>query len=78
VLYPRGTLGLTTSDPNTNGSQFVIFTTDAESPPVNTVFGSVDLAGLTVVDKIVAAGVAGNRDTGLPANPVTITSVRIG
>ncbi len=78
VLYPRGTLGLTTSEPNTNGSQFVIFTTDAESPPVNTVFGSVDLAGLTVVDKIVAAGVAGNRESGLPVNPVTITSVQIG
>jgi serine/threonine protein kinase len=77
VLYPRGTLGLTTSEPNTNGSQFVIFTTDAESPPVNTVFGSVDLAGLTVVDKIVAAGVAGNRESGLPVNPVTITSVQI-
>ncbi|SPM43662.1 protein kinase, partial [Mycobacterium numidiamassiliense] len=78
VLYPRGTLALATSEPNTNGSQFVIFTTDAESPPVNTVFGSVDQAGLTVVDKIVAAGVAGNRDSGMPTNPVTITSVQIG
>jgi serine/threonine protein kinase/cyclophilin family peptidyl-prolyl cis-trans isomerase len=78
VIYPRGTLAIASNGPNTSNSQFVIFTKDSEQQPVNTVFGTVDQAGLTVVDKIAAVGVAGNRDSGLPAKPVTITSVQIG
>ncbi|WP_279304390.1 protein kinase domain-containing protein [Mycobacterium ahvazicum] len=78
VLYPRGTLALANEGPNTNASQFVMFFKDGEMPPVNTVLGTIDQAGLAVLDKIAAAGVAGNRDSGLPVSPVTISSVRIG
>ncbi|WP_370498228.1 protein kinase [Mycobacterium sp. pR1184] len=78
VLYPRGTLALANEGPNTNASQFVMFFKDGEMPPVNTVLGTIDATGLAVLDKIAAAGVAGNRDSGLPTSPVTISSVRVG
>jgi cyclophilin family peptidyl-prolyl cis-trans isomerase len=78
VVYPRGTVAMATSDPNTNGSQFIMFFRDTETLPVNTVLGTVDDAGLAVLDKIGAAGVAGNRESGLPTSPVTINSVRLG
>jgi serine/threonine protein kinase len=78
VLYPRGTLAMTSSGPNTNGSQFVMLFKDSEMEPLYTVFGSIDEAGLETLDKIANVGVAGNRDSGLPASAVTITSARIG
>ncbi|MEC4764838.1 protein kinase [Mycobacterium sherrisii] len=77
VVYPRGTVAMATSDPNTNGSQFVLFFQDTETQPVNTVLGTIDEAGLAVLDKIGTAGVAGNRESGLPASPVTINSIRL-
>jgi serine/threonine protein kinase len=78
VVYPRGTVAMATSEPNTNGSQFIMFFRDTELQPVNTVLGTIDQAGLAVLDKIGAAGIAGNRDSGLPTSPVTINSVRLG
>ncbi|WAJ47665.1 protein kinase [Mycobacterium sp. Aquia_216] len=77
VVYPRGTVAMASSDPNTNGSQFIMFFQDTETTPVSTVLGSIDEAGLAVLDKIGAAGVAGNRETGLPTSPVTINSVQL-
>jgi cyclophilin family peptidyl-prolyl cis-trans isomerase len=78
VVYPRGTVALATSGPNTNESQFFMVYRDAEMEPTSTVFGSVDQAGLDVLDKIAGGGVAGNREQGMPARTVTITSVRLG
>jgi eukaryotic-like serine/threonine-protein kinase len=78
VLYPRGTLAMASNGPNTNGSQFVMLFKDSEMEPQYTVFGSIDQPGLETLDTIAKVGVAGNRDSGLPASPVTISSVRIG
>ncbi|WP_369807319.1 protein kinase [Mycobacterium sp. 852002-51057_SCH5723018] len=78
VLYPRGTVAMATSGPNTNESQFFMVYRDTEVEPTSTVFGSVDEAGLATLDKIATVGVAGNREQGLPARTVTITSVRLG
>lgn len=78
VLYPRGTVAMTTNGPNTNGSQFFMVYRDAELLPQYTVFGTVDEAGLATLDKIAKVGVAGNRHSGLPASTVTINSVRLG
>ncbi|ORX00650.1 protein kinase [Mycobacterium triplex] len=78
VVYPRGSVVMASNEPNTNGSQFVMFYQDTEALPNFTVLGNIDQAGLAVLDKIAAAGVAGHRVTGLPTSPVTINSVRLG
>ncbi|OBG95188.1 protein kinase [Mycobacterium sp. E3251] len=78
VVYPRGTVIMATEGPNTNGSQFVLVFRDSELEPQSTVFGTISQAGLAVLDKIAQAGIAGNRQSGAPTNPVTINSVRVG
>jgi serine/threonine protein kinase len=78
VVYPRGAVSMADFGPDGNESQFVLYFKDADTTPTSTVFGTVDEAGLAVLDKIAAAGVAGNRESGLPNSPVTINSVRLG
>lgn len=78
VMYPRGTVIMATDGPNTNGSQFSLVFRDSELAPQSTVFGTITQAGLAVLDKIAQAGIAGNRQSGAPTNPVTLTSVRVG
>ncbi|WP_077089838.1 protein kinase domain-containing protein [Mycobacterium rhizamassiliense] len=78
VDYPRGTVIQANNGPNTNDSQFSIMFIDIEATPTNTVLGAVDPLSFPVLDKISAVGVAGHRESGLPAQPVNINSVRIG
>jgi eukaryotic-like serine/threonine-protein kinase len=78
VMYPRGTVIMATDGPNTNGSQFSLVFRDSELAPQSTVFGTINEAGLAVLDKIAQAGIAGNRQSGAPSNPVTINSVHVG
>lgn len=80
VRYPRGTLAMANSGPDTNGSQFFIVYRDSLLPPTYTAFGTVDETGLAVVDRIAKAGVkAGSStpDDGAPRMPVTVESVRL-
>jgi peptidyl-prolyl cis-trans isomerase B (cyclophilin B) len=76
VVYPRGTLAMANSGPGTNGSQFFMVYRDSLLPPNYTIFGTITPAGLAVLDKIAAGGVAGGADDGAPANEVTITIAR--
>lgn len=75
--YPRGTLAMANSGPNTNGSQF--FIVDAEPgypfPPDYAIFGMVT-EGLDVVDAIAAGETTGPNDDEA-VNPVAITDVTI-
>jgi peptidyl-prolyl cis-trans isomerase B (cyclophilin B) len=66
------------SGPGTNGSQFFLVYGDSVLPPTYTVFGSIDSPGLTALDVMAAAGVAGGGDDGKPAKDVTIKSVQVG
>ena len=80
VRYPRGTLVMANSGPDTNGSQFFITYRDSLLPPTYTAFGTVDETGLAVVDRISHAGIkAGSStpDDGAPRMPVTVESVRL-
>lgn len=77
VIYPRGTLAMANSGPDTNGSQFFIVYQDSVMPPTYTVFGSIDPADMTAVDELVSVGVRGGRKDGAPRTPITITSVRL-
>jgi peptidyl-prolyl cis-trans isomerase B (cyclophilin B) len=63
--------------PGTNGSQFFLVYEDSELPPTYTVFGTIDDAGLEVLDQIAADGVGDGSDDGAPATPVTLEAVRV-
>jgi peptidyl-prolyl cis-trans isomerase B (cyclophilin B) len=77
VLYPRGTIAMANAGPNTNGSQFFLVYKDSQLPPQYTVFGTIQQDGLTTLDKIANAGVAGGGDDGPPSDDVTITSLAL-
>ena len=78
--YPRGTIAMAkTSAPSSTGSQFFLCFTDTQLPPEYTVVGTVDAAGLAVLDTIAAAGNNGSNGTGdgAPNVPVTIKSITV-
>jgi peptidyl-prolyl cis-trans isomerase B (cyclophilin B) len=80
TTYPKGTIAMAkTSDPNTTGSQFFLCFVDTQLPPQYTVVGTVDDAGLKVLEKVAAGGIkdVGPTGDGAPAIPVTIKSMSV-
>lgn len=80
TTYPRGTIAMAkTSAPGTTGSQFFLTFVDTQLPPQYTVVGTVDEAGLAVLDKVAAGGIkgAGPQGDGAPALPVNITTLSV-
>jgi peptidyl-prolyl cis-trans isomerase B (cyclophilin B) len=79
VNYPRGTIAMANSGPNTNGSQFFLVYGDSPLQPKYTVIGTVDATGLATLDKIAAAGEDDRNGPGdgAPTKPVTITSMQL-
>jgi cyclophilin family peptidyl-prolyl cis-trans isomerase len=80
TTYPRGTIAMAkTSAPNTTGSQFFLCFVDTQLPPEYTVVGTVDEAGLAVLEKVAAGGIEGAGPTGdgAPAVPVTIDTLSV-
>jgi len=75
--YPRGTLAMANSGQGTDGSQFFLVYGDSTLTPDYTVVGTIDEAGLAVLDTIAAGGVADGSTDGAPATPVTITSMTV-
>lgn len=78
--YPAGTLAMANGGPDTNGSQFFLVFRDSQFPPSYTVFGSIDEAGLKVIDAIAAEGNDGAHPAGggTPNKEVTIEKVTVG
>jgi cyclophilin family peptidyl-prolyl cis-trans isomerase len=72
--YQRGVVAMANAGPGTNGSQFFIVHGAAQIPSDYPVVGKV-VAGMEIVDKVVAGGVAGGADDGKPATPLTFTTV---
>jgi cyclophilin family peptidyl-prolyl cis-trans isomerase len=82
TTYPRGTIAMAKSGaPNSTGSQFFLCFTDTQLSPEYTAVGTVDEAGLAVLDQIAAAGNDGSMDPspggGAPNVPVTINSMTV-
>ncbi len=80
TTYPRGTVAMAkTSAPNTTGSQFFLCFVDTQLPPEYTVVGTIDEAGLGVLETVAAGGIegVGPEGDGPPAVPVTINSLAV-
>jgi cyclophilin family peptidyl-prolyl cis-trans isomerase len=82
TTYPRGTIAMANSGaPETTGSQFFLCFVDTQLSPDYTAVGTVDEAGLAVLDKIAAAGNDGSFEPspggGAPKTPVTIESMTV-
>ncbi len=80
--YSRGTVAMANAGPNTGGSQFFIVhgTNVADTLPKDyIIFGSVDDAGMKVVDKIAGVEVepSPNGEPSQPVEPVKIISAKL-
>jgi len=77
VTYPRGTVAMANAGPGTNGSQFFLVYKDSPLPPNYTPFGTIDAAGLAVLDKVAKAGTSAPAGDGKPNSEVKITKVTL-
>jgi serine/threonine protein kinase/cyclophilin family peptidyl-prolyl cis-trans isomerase len=80
TTYPRGTVAMAKAAvPDSTGSQFFLVFTDTSLPPDYTVVGTVDEAGLAVLDRIAEAGIDGSNGPGdgAPNAQVTIESMTV-
>ena len=80
--YPRGTIAMANSgQPGSTASQFFLCFTDTQLSPDYTAVGTVDAAGLAVLDKIAKAGNNGSFEPspggGAPKVPVKISSISV-
>ncbi|QXG75860.1 peptidylprolyl isomerase [Modestobacter sp. L9-4] len=75
--YGRGTLAMANAGAGTDGSQFFLVYADSQLPPNYTVVGTIDEAGLGVLDQIAAKGIEGGATDGAPAEPVSITTMTV-
>jgi peptidyl-prolyl cis-trans isomerase B (cyclophilin B) len=77
--YPRGTVAMANGGQGLDGSQFFLVWGDSLLPPDYTVVGTVDEAGLAVLDVVAANGNDGSLDPspggGAPNVPVTVESM---
>ena len=82
TTYPRGTIAMAnTGQPDSTGSQFFLCFVDTQLSPDYTPVGTVDEAGLAVLDKVAAAGNDGSFEAqaggGAPNLPVTINTMTV-
>ena len=80
TTYPKGTIAMAkTNQPNTTGSQFFLCFVDTSLPPEYLVVGTVDDAGLAVLEKVAAGGIkdVGPTGDGAPAIPVNISTLSV-
>ncbi|MDT0276983.1 peptidylprolyl isomerase [Blastococcus goldschmidtiae] len=80
TTYPRGTIAMAkTAAPGSTGSQFFLVFTDTQLPPDYTVVGTVDEAGLAVLEEVAAGGIegVGPEGDGAPATPVNIETLSV-
>lgn len=69
--YPRGTVAMANSGPNTNGSQFFLVYGDSPLPPNYSVWGKIT-SGLELVDKVAATGVIDGGSDGKPKTNIVV------
>jgi peptidyl-prolyl cis-trans isomerase B (cyclophilin B) len=76
--YPAGTVAMAnTGQPHSGGSQFFLVYKDSPLAPNYTPFGTIDAAGMKVLDKIAAAGEATGAGDGAPNATVVINKATV-
>ncbi|MET7285882.1 peptidylprolyl isomerase [Streptomyces sp. NPDC005573] len=75
--YPTGTVAMANAGPNTGGSQFFLVYKDSPLPPNYAPFGTMDAAGLKVLNKIAAAGENTGGGDGAPNATVVIDKATV-
>jgi peptidyl-prolyl cis-trans isomerase B (cyclophilin B) len=75
--YERGIVAMANSGQGFDGSQFFLVYGDSQLTPDYTVIGTIDEAGLAVLDEVAEAGVEGGAQDGAPATPVTIEDLAV-
>ncbi|MEU2437747.1 peptidylprolyl isomerase [Streptomyces rubradiris] len=76
--YPAGTVAMAnTGQAHTGGSQFFLVYKDSQLPPSYTPFGTVDAAGMKVLEKIAAAGENTGAGDGAPNATVVIDKAAV-
>ena len=77
VVYPRGSVAMANSGPDTNGSQFFLNYDDSELAPSYTYFATITDEGMKTMDKIAKNGVEGGQPDGKPAKEVKIKKATV-
>lgn len=76
--YPAGTVAMAnTGQKHTGGSQFFLVFKDSPLPPQYTPFGTIDTAGMKVLNKIAAAGENTGAGDGAPNATVVIDKATV-
>ncbi|WP_251092605.1 peptidylprolyl isomerase [Streptomyces sp. Caat 7-52] len=76
--YPAGTVAMAnTGQAHTGGSQFFLVYKDSPLPPSYTPFGTIDAAGMKVLDKIAKAGENTGGGDGAPNATVVIDKATV-
>jgi peptidyl-prolyl cis-trans isomerase B (cyclophilin B) len=75
--YPRGTIAMANGGQGDSSQFFLVYGDSLEGNPGYTVVGTIDEAGLQVLDTIAANGIAAGAADGAPAQPVTITGMTV-
>ncbi|MEW2511781.1 peptidylprolyl isomerase [Streptomyces sp. NPDC046870] len=76
--YPAGTVAMAnTGQKHTGGSQFFLVYKDSPLPPSYTPFGTIDAAGMKVLNKIAAAGENTGGGDGAPNATVVINKATV-
>jgi peptidyl-prolyl cis-trans isomerase B (cyclophilin B) len=76
ATYPANTVAMANAGPNTNGSQFFLVYKNSTLQPNYTPFGTI-VAGLSVIQKVAAAGTTNGTGDGQPKEKVVIERVII-
>ncbi len=70
-IYPRGTVAMANSGPDTNGSQFFLVYQDSPLPPNYSIWGNIT-SGLDILENIATAGVSNGTSDGAPTQAIVI------